>query len=54
VNYRARAKRWRDEADALPPGKEREACITIADGYANLAVLIDEESNGATDKMGKE
>jgi hypothetical protein len=39
--YRARAKQWRAAAEKLPPGKERDACLTLADGYANLASLID-------------
>jgi hypothetical protein len=41
-NYRNRARMWREKADALPEGKEREACLALAEGYANLAGLVDE------------
>lgn len=44
--YRQRAKQWRAEADALPSGKERDACMVLAVGYANLAMLIDEADMG--------
>lgn len=40
--YRQRAQQWRAEANALPPGKERDACMVLAIGYANLAMFIDE------------
>ena len=39
--YRERAEQWRAAAEKLPLGKEREACLVLADGYANLAGLID-------------
>jgi hypothetical protein len=39
--YRVRAKEWRDKAEALPPGKEREACLVLANGYASLAAQIE-------------
>jgi hypothetical protein len=42
VLYRDRARRWREEAESLPPGKDRDACIALAQGYSNLAALIDE------------
>jgi hypothetical protein len=45
VRYRERAEKWRKEAEALPPGKEREACVVLAEGYANLAALIEEANN---------
>ncbi|HEY0182809.1 MAG TPA: hypothetical protein VGC09_08380 [Rhodopila sp.] len=44
--YRARARQWREEADALPPGAARDACILLADGYAKLARLIEREKTG--------
>jgi hypothetical protein len=51
--YRARAKQWRTEAEARPPGKERDACMALAEGYAHLAALIAKENDdcidGATD-----
>jgi hypothetical protein len=39
--YRVRAKEWRDNAEALPPGKEREACVVLANGYASLSAQIE-------------
>jgi hypothetical protein len=46
ATYRERAKKWREEAETLPPGKERDACIGLAEGYANLAALIEKANNG--------
>ena len=45
AKYRERAKKWREEAETLPPGKERDACAVLAEGYENLAALIKEENN---------
>ena len=42
--YRAHARKWRTEAETLPPGKEQDACIMLAQGYANLAKLIEREN----------
>lgn len=39
--YRQRAKEWRDKAFAVPEGREREACVTLADGYDKLAEIIE-------------
>ena len=39
--YRARAAQWRREAENRGPGKERDACLALADGYSHLATLID-------------
>ena len=39
--YRQRAAQWRKKADLLGEGRERRECLTIADGYARLADLID-------------
>jgi hypothetical protein len=39
--YRERSRRWREQADALPPGKERDAYVVLAEGYAGLAELIE-------------
>jgi hypothetical protein len=41
-NYQARARAWREKADTLPEGRERDACLALAEGYANLADLIEE------------
>jgi hypothetical protein len=35
-----REKKWRDEAAELPPGPDRDACIAIADGYAELVAIL--------------
>jgi hypothetical protein len=37
--YEQRAKEWRDRAAGLPEGRERDACVTIAEGYEKLAIL---------------
>jgi hypothetical protein len=50
--YRERAEKWREEADALPPGKGRDACMGLAEGYANLAALIEKANNGCTGRTG--
>jgi hypothetical protein len=52
AKYRKRAKKWRTEAEALPPGKERDACVVLAEGYANLAALIEEVNSGCIDRTG--
>jgi hypothetical protein len=40
--YRARFRAWQEKAALLPPGQERDACEVIAEGYARLALLIEE------------
>jgi hypothetical protein len=39
--YREQERRWRVAADKLPEGCERDVCLTLAEGYAHLAKLID-------------
>jgi hypothetical protein len=39
--YQQRAKAWRDRAATLPPGREHDACVVLAEGYARLAGLIE-------------
>jgi hypothetical protein len=39
--YRERERHWREEAQARTEGVERDACLTIADGYAHLVELIE-------------
>jgi hypothetical protein len=39
--YRARAKQWQAAADACPPGKEREACQILHEGYTRLVKVIE-------------
>jgi hypothetical protein len=41
--YRERAQRWLAEADTMPPGENRKACMTIAEGYSHLADLIERD-----------
>jgi hypothetical protein len=40
--YRERARRWQAEADRFPPGKQREACLMLAEGYTQLLEIIEE------------
>ena len=46
ATYRKRAQKWQEDAQAVPPGKERDVCMVLADGYANLAALIEDANNG--------
>ncbi len=41
--YRERAEQWRAQADKMPPGESRDACLTISDGYVKLAALIEQD-----------
>jgi hypothetical protein len=44
--YRARAAAWRDKATSLPEdSRERSVCQTIAEGYDDLADLIEEREH---------
>ncbi len=49
ANYRERAEKWRQEAETLPPGSERNACMVLAEGYANLAALIENANKGCAE-----
>ena len=40
--YRVRERQWRKAATALPLGEEREACLSLAEGYARLVRLIEQ------------
>jgi len=42
--YRLKAKQWQEKADALSGGKERDVYVLIAEGYAGLALLIEERA----------
>jgi hypothetical protein len=42
--YRARAAQWRQQAETLPPGEEKDACLALAEGYADLAALLARDS----------
>ena len=39
--YRTFAAKWRKDAEALPPGRERDECFALADKYADLVAIID-------------
>jgi len=44
--YRERSRRWQEKVDSLLPGREHDACVALAEGYAHLAELI--EKSGLT------
>ena len=39
--YKECAKKWRDKAASLPEGRERDTCVTLAEGYEELAEIIE-------------
>jgi hypothetical protein len=39
--YREREKHWRNEAARLTSGQDRDACLALADGYADLVSIIE-------------
>jgi hypothetical protein len=41
--YRRQARLWQEKADALSHGEERDVCLVIADGYAGLAALMEQQ-----------
>ena len=43
--YRNRATAWLQKAESLPEGREREACVVLAEGYVRLAELIEAQSD---------
>ena len=47
--YKERARQWRLAAEARPPGKEREACESLAEDYEKLAALILASETGKKD-----
>ena len=49
AEYRERAKAWRDKAATLPEADPRRTtCLTLAEGYENLATLLDQRSTGGS------
>ena len=48
--YRERAEQWREAAAGLPPGKERDACLALSEGYERLAELIAASRRGEKDR----
>ena len=44
--YRERAQQWHEAAATLPPGPTKDAYLVIAEGYANLAKLIERDKAG--------
>jgi hypothetical protein len=41
ATYREREAQWREQAAKTPPGPEQKACLALANGYANLIVLLE-------------
>jgi hypothetical protein len=41
--YRERAQAWQAEADKLTPGQTKDAALALAEGYARLAALIEQD-----------
>jgi hypothetical protein len=39
--YRNRATAWLQKAESMPAGRERDACLVLADGYTKLAELLE-------------
>jgi hypothetical protein len=40
TTYQNREKQWREFAAKLSAGPERDACIALAEGYANLIAIL--------------
>jgi hypothetical protein len=38
--YRAREAQWREQAADLTPGREQQVCLALAEGYADLVMLL--------------
>jgi hypothetical protein len=47
--YKERAKAWRDKAASLPEGRARDTCVTIAEGYEELAEIIEQRPESRPD-----
>lgn len=41
--YRMRARQWREQAATSRTGEERDSYLVIADGYAHLVALIEND-----------
>jgi len=41
AEYRRRAQAWQLRAETFPEGKERDLCQALADGYTQLALLLE-------------
>jgi hypothetical protein len=41
ATYKERERQWRSQAATLSPGPERDACLALADGYANLTAILE-------------
>jgi hypothetical protein len=51
--YREREKRWREEANSKPEGAERDACLSLANSYANLISIIERIEQGGKVQAGR-
>jgi hypothetical protein len=38
--YRAREAQWREQAADLAPSREQQVCLALAEGYADLVMLL--------------
>jgi hypothetical protein len=45
--YRDRATAWLQKAESLTAGRERDACLALAEGYLNLAKLLEAQQGAA-------
>ena len=53
LKYRNRATAWPQRAESLHEGREREACLTLAEGYVRLAELIEAQDAPAAVELPK-
>jgi hypothetical protein len=51
--YRERAEHWRVEAAKIAPGAAQDACLELADGYTNLADLIQRDRLEGDIRLGR-
>jgi hypothetical protein len=52
--YREREKRWREEAKSKPNDAERDACLSLAEGYAKLVSIIERIEFGKEAQAGED
>jgi hypothetical protein len=45
--YRNRSTAWLQKAESLTAGHERDACLALAEGYLNLAKLLEAQQGAA-------
>jgi hypothetical protein len=52
TTYRERERQWRECAAKLPPGPEQDACIALAEGYANLVTILERLDQDGQQRRG--